>query len=342
MKRSVASSVLVVVALLLGACGSADNEAERSGEPVAVTGTTEPGAYPVTIEHRFGKTTIESAPARVATVGFTDHDAVLALGVKPVGVREWYGDKPHATYPWATAALGDAKPAIIGDGSTVNYDALTLADPDLIIAIYSGATEDEYAKLAAIAPTIVQSGAFPDWAQPWKETTRQIGRALGQPAKADALVTGVEDKFASARAAHPELKGKTAAMGQFGDGAGTFYVLHPDDPKAGFLTELGLVIPKEIADLVVKESNEQFSFERLDYMDQDVAVWLAGFESPELVAEVRNHPVYGQLGVFKEKRDLFLEDGVDALSWSTVLSLPAAVDTVVPQLATAVKGTTGG
>jgi iron complex transport system substrate-binding protein len=334
---------VLALGLVVGACGSPTEGAGGSDAPPAPA--AEGDAFPVTVEHKFGSTTVEAMPARVVTVGFTDQDAVLALGVKPVGVREWYGSKPNATYPWAADELGDATPAIIGDGSAVNYEALIAADPDLIIAIYSGITEDEYHKLSEIAPTIAQQGRYHDWAQPWPETTRQVAAALGQPSKADALIKGVEDRFAAARSAHPEFAGTTAAMGQFGEGAGTFFLLHPEDPKAAILTQLGFTIPKDIADLVSKESNEEFSFERLDYMDQGVAVWLAGFERPELVSELRDNPVYRRLKVAQEGRDLFLTDGVDALSWSTVLSIPDAIDIVVPQLARAAKarqGTSGG
>jgi iron complex transport system substrate-binding protein len=328
--------------LVLGACGGGGGTEATGSAGSAPPPPTEPSAYPVTVDHKFGGTTVEQAPARVVTVGFTDHDAVLALGTRPVGVREWYGDKPHATFPWAQAALGDAQPAIIGDGSAINYEAIIDAEPDLIIAIYSGITEEQYRKLSDIAPTIAQQGRYHDWGQPWQETTRQIARTLGRPGKGEELIRGVEDRFAAARAAHPEFAGTTAAMGQFGDSAGTFVLLHPDDPKAAVLTQLGFTVPDSIKDLVQREQRTEFAFERLDFMDQDVAVWLAGFEKPELVEEVRNHPVYQRLRVVREGRDLFLTDGVDALSWSTVLSLPAALDVVVPQLAEARKGRTRG
>jgi iron complex transport system substrate-binding protein len=332
---------LLAAGLVLSACASGGTGPGVAAPPATATGA-EPGAYPVTVTHKFGTTTVEQAPSRIVTVGFTDQDAVLALGAKPVGVREWYGKKPYATYPWAADELGDAQPAIIGDGSAINYEALIAAEPDLIVAVYSGITEEEHGKLSEIAPTIAQEAAYHDWAQPWQVTTRQVGRALGQPARAEALVKGVEDKFAAARAAHPELQGASAAMGQFGEGAGTFFLLHPDDPKAAILTQLGLRIPEGISDLVSKEANEEFSFERLDHMDQDIAVWLAGFENPELVTELKANPVYQRLKVTREGRDLVLTDGVDALSWSTVLSIPEAIDVVVPQLAKAREGTGGG
>ncbi|GFJ83111.1 hypothetical protein Phou_072910 [Phytohabitans houttuyneae] len=39
----------------------------------------------MTVAHRYGSTEIKSGPARVVTLGLSDQDAALALGVKPVG-----------------------------------------------------------------------------------------------------------------------------------------------------------------------------------------------------------------------------------------------------------------
>ncbi len=69
-------------ALALTGCstGSTDDDSGSSSSTKA-----EADAFPVTIEHAFGETTIESEPTRVATLGWADQDHVLALGVVPVG-----------------------------------------------------------------------------------------------------------------------------------------------------------------------------------------------------------------------------------------------------------------
>lgn len=340
-RKALLAHLLVVGGLLLAACGGDDGSEEGSGtgsrsEPASGVASD---AFPVTIEHRFGTTTIEEPPERVVTVGFTDHDTVLAFGVQPVGVRDWYGDQPFATFPWAQEALGDAEPEIIGDGSAINFEAVDDLNPDLIIGIYEDLSET-YDTLSQIAPTIGQSGDYEQYAQPWQETTRIVGQALGQPDEAEQLITDVEDAFTQARADHPEFEGTTAAMAMFGEGNGTYFLLHPEDPKAAFLTQLGFEIPSEIADLIEDEQSEQLSFERLDLVDQDIVVWLAGFESPDLIREVQESSVYQGLDVVQAERDLFLEEGVDELSWTTVLSLQAAIETVVPQLADLLAGDT--
>lgn len=60
-------------------------------EPPASCADNPDAAFPVTV---------------TVTMDFTDHDPVLALGVVPVGLVNWYGDYPFGTWPWAQDALG--------------------------------------------------------------------------------------------------------------------------------------------------------------------------------------------------------------------------------------------
>ena len=102
-------------------------------------------AFPVTIEHKYGSTTIEKAPERVVVVGLREQDALLALGVVPVATTEWYGEHPGAIFPWATDELGDAKPpTVLDDTDGVEIEKVAAQQPDLILGVYSGITEKEY------------------------------------------------------------------------------------------------------------------------------------------------------------------------------------------------------
>lgn len=54
------------------------------------------------IKHAFGTTEVKAPPKRIISAGYTGHDYLLALGIVPVAVTEWYGGFPFATWPWAT------------------------------------------------------------------------------------------------------------------------------------------------------------------------------------------------------------------------------------------------
>ena len=65
--------------------------------PPASTG----GGGPLTITHAFGETTIPEPPKRVVSAGLTGQDDLLALGIVPVAVTNWFGDQPFGVWPWA-------------------------------------------------------------------------------------------------------------------------------------------------------------------------------------------------------------------------------------------------
>src|SRR5690242_17739378 len=93
-RRSLYGALAAAVALLVAGCGGG---APVSNAPAAGGS----GAFPVIVQHKFGTTTIPAKPVRVVTLGYTDQDAVLALGTVPVATSEWYGDQPGALFPWA-------------------------------------------------------------------------------------------------------------------------------------------------------------------------------------------------------------------------------------------------
>ena len=151
----------VVAALALAACGRDDERAATTSVEATTTagsaatgsdgavGTTPASppatdAFPVTITHKYGEALIPEAPSRVISVGFTDQDAILALGVTPIAIRDWYGDQPYAVWPWAVDALGDAEPTVL-PADAINFEQIASLQPDLILGVSSGMTHDEYA-----------------------------------------------------------------------------------------------------------------------------------------------------------------------------------------------------
>ncbi len=65
-----------------------------------VAGARKASDTAVVIEHKYGETVLSSVPEKVVSVGWGEHETVLALGVVPVAVRDWLGDMPYGTGPW--------------------------------------------------------------------------------------------------------------------------------------------------------------------------------------------------------------------------------------------------
>ena len=311
--------------LVVGAagCGRTDGGQGSDGGPA--------------VGHKYGNTKVPRNPERVVTVGLTDQDYVLALGVKPVGVTEWYGEYDYAAWPWAQDALGNATPEVMSrNNDQLDFERIAALEPDLIIGQYTGMTRDEYETASQIAPTVAQSGEYPDYGTPWQEQARKIGQALGKRDAAEELVSGVNARFTEVAGEYPQFKGKSAVVGEFFE---TFFVRSESDPRTRFLTSLGFVLPEEIAELTGKQDGAEISEEQLRLLDRDLLLWNIGF-FPQLEKDLEDNKLYQQLDVAREGRDIFLSDEVlsGALTWSSVLSLPYVLDRIAPQLATAVDG----
>ena len=317
--------------VLLGGAGCSGGGSESGGGE-----TTSRQA--LTIEHKYGSTKISGTPERVVTVGYTDQDPVLALGVVPVAVREWFGERPSATWSWAEDELGNAEPEVLPAGS-LNFEQVSGLNPDLIVGVSSGMTEEEYETLSEISPTIVQPDEYVDFGVPWQEQTRVVGRALAREQRAKEIVSEVEARFERAREDHPEFEGASGVVVGLSseDESYTPSPYGPQDSRGRFLTSLGFEIPDRITELAGDSFFAELSRERLDLIDTDLLVWVT--VQVDDYGAVRNDPLYRQLDVAQQGRDVFLEEvPAAALSFSTVLSLPFVLDELVPRFATAVAG----
>ncbi|MGC5011349.1 ABC transporter substrate-binding protein [Streptosporangium sp. DT93] len=314
--RSRFVAALVAGAFALAACGSPAAPAQR---PAASPGNA---AFPVSIEHKFGSTTVPAQPQRVVTVGWNDQDFALSLGVVPVSTRAWFDE--YATYPWVAPKL-NGKP-LSAFSAELNYEAIAKERPDLILAFYEVISKEAYEKLSSIAPTVVQSATYPDEQTPWDVQTLTTGKALGKNAEAQALVDKVKARIEEAKKAHPEFAGKIMAV-DFGPDKGQHWILPAKDPRRALFDALGFG---------TQEVENELSEERLDLIDKDV-LFVNGATKKTMLAS----PAFSRLDVVKTDRTLYA--GFDtplggALSYSGPDALLYALDALVPQLANAVDG----
>ncbi|MEU4835421.1 ABC transporter substrate-binding protein [Streptosporangium sp. NPDC023615] len=314
--RSRFVAAMVAGAFALAACGSPAPERK----PAA----SSPGnaAFPVSIEHKFGSTTVPAQPQRVVTVGWNDQDFALSLGVVPVSTRAWFDE--YATYPWVKPKLnGKPLPAFSAE---LNFEAIAKERPDLILAFYEVITKETYEKLSSIAPTVVQSADHPDEQTPWDVQTLTTGKALGKNAEARALVDKVKARIEEAKKAHPEFAGKVMAV-DFGPDKGQHWILPAKDPRRALFDALGFG---------TQEVANELSEERLDLIDKDV-LFVNGATKKAMLAS----PAFARLDVVKTDRTLYSSFDTPlggALSYSGPDALLYALDALVPQLANAVDG----
>jgi iron complex transport system substrate-binding protein len=314
--------------------GDSTDDASSPATPGNDEATTAESPFPVTIEHKYGETTIEAAPERVVSIGFAEHDLLLALGVIPVAVRDWYGDQPYGTWPWAQDELGDAQPELLSAGE-LNFEQIAELDPDLIVGIASGMTDTDYATLAAIAPTVAQPDEYVDYGTPWGVTIEMLGQATGYAGVAAEVIDRTNQMFAEVRAEHPEFTGATAAVAFYFEELPGAYA--SQDIRARALADLGFVTPPEFDDLAGDQFYFSVSPEQIATLDQDVVIWIVG--DPTVIDTLRDMPLRPTMTAFTEGREVmadFLLSG--AFSHAGPLSFEYVIETLVPELALAVDG----
>lgn len=315
--------------LVLAACGS-----ESDTSP---SGSAGDGSFPVTVAHLYGKTTVPAKPKRIVIVGLTEQDTVLQLGYTPVGVTEWYGNQPQATWPWAREALGDAKPTVLKTTDGFQFERIAALRPDLIIGVNAGLERSDYRKLSKLAPTVAAPADSAKTFSPWDDQVRLIAAALGKRDEGEQLVKDTEDAYAAVAEKHPEFRGRTASFAQNAFYNGLLYA-YQNGLNTEFLTMLGFTINPKL-DGLIKTAGEQvaISEERLDVLDADVIVFAT--EEPADVGKLEKVPTFGELDAIKRNRAVFTDGTLaGAMYFMTPLSMRYTLDRLTPQLADAASG----
>lgn len=333
---ALASALLLLTAAT--ACGGDDSDSGTSGDGAKASSSAE-SAFPVTVAHKYGSTTIKAEPKRIVTVGLTEQDAVLALGKVPVGTTEWLGGYKGAIGPWAEDKLAGAElPTVLKDtGTGPQVEKIAALKPDLILAVYSGLTKEQYESLSKFAPVVAQPKAYNDYGVPWQELTETVGQALGKPEEATKIVEDTEAEIAAAAAEHPEFKGASAVMATPYEG---MFVFGSQDARSRIMTGLGFALPKDLDKAIGDQFGANISKERTDLLDQDAVVWIVGDLAKDS-GKLHKDASYKDLAVVKEGREVFVDESSDygnATSFVSALSLPYVIERLVPQLTAAVDG----
>jgi iron complex transport system substrate-binding protein len=336
LRRAAAAAAILLLSLTGCATGPA------GGSDAAASAAAGSPEFPVTIEHAFGESVIKEQPERIATVSWVNADAALALGVVPVGMAkdEWGGNDNSST-PWKDAkleelgaAIGtDNAPAQYSEADGIAFDEIAALAPDVILAAYSGLTQEDYDTLSKIAPVV----AYPEtaWGTSWQDSTELIGRALGKETEAKDLVARTGQTIADKAAEYPQLKGKTFIYGNLepdrGDGINIYL---EQDNRPRFLSSLGMTMSPFVAE-AGKDSPEFYlpwSNERANELESDIFVtWVPDEKTMDAIS---NDPLLGQIPAVKSGALVADPDNTLTLSISAAspLSLPWALDRFLPML----------
>lgn len=314
-------------AVLLAACGGTDGESGGAAAPSAGSG----GVFPVSVTDKFGTVTIAAQPKSIASVGRTDHDVLLALGIVPASVYQFVPVMKRGVGAWAEEKLGSANPEILT--FPVSLEKVAALRPDLVLNVQSSGDEAEYKRMAAIAPTV---GLPPNTAPntvTWQDSVKIVSTAVGRAADGEKLVADTEATLAKAKADNPSFTGKTVSV-LLGT-AGKLGVYTTTDTRTRVATALGLAPSAYVTGLGTSAFFTDLSNELVNDIDADVVILLTreGLKRADALAQ---YPALAASKAATGNRLAVVEDfNVSlALAAGSVLSIPYAVEGLVPLLKT--------
>ncbi|WP_097876573.1 iron-siderophore ABC transporter substrate-binding protein [Streptomyces sp. ms184] len=327
------SAATLGVGLLAGCGNDSADEKKNDDAPAAAE-----GAFPVTVEHAFGSTEVKKAPQRVVTVGYTDDQAVLAFGIKPVGMVDQYpnpaGQTPdiNTQWPWVKDKWGDARPEVVmknGDAGP-NFEKIASLRPDLIIAVYSEVDKAAYEKLSKIAPTVGRTkGEKELFSAPWQDNAAHIAKALGKEKEGAELIKGIQTQLNAAKKANPDFGGqKAVALSWYKDSISAFT---STDVRGRLVTGTGFTYQTEIDKIADGGFSTELSPERIDLIDVDRIFVVNDKADTEAL---KKFELFANLPAVKNGKVSYLLDSEGpavgaAMSQGTLLSLPYAIDELV-------------
>lgn len=337
----VATALLAISALVLAGCSTGATGGTDAGGSGSAS---DAAAYPVTIKHAYGETTITKAPTRVATLGWSDQDVALSLGVAPIGAIQitWGGNEKKST-PWydaKLAELGAKEPTRYSDVDGAPVEEIAKLTPDLILATNSGLTKDEYTKLSKIAPVVPFPGE--PWATSWQDSLDLVATALGKEKEAAAVKKATEDSIAAAAAKYPQTKGKTfifASLSATDTSKVDYYTAIDNRPK--LMTEFGMVNAPIVAKNTGKEFFASISAEQASTLDSDVFITYTATAGE--MQKFLKDPLLGQIPAFKTGGYVDANNQTDALGMSapSPLSIPWTMEKFIPLVGAAVDRADG-
>ncbi len=313
--------LLMSLLLILSGCGgtSANNGGvaanQQAGDAASGSaagseekGTEADGAY--TVKHAMGETKIPHTPKKVVVLTNEGTEAVLAIGVKPVGaVKSWTGN------PWYDHIKSEMEGVqVVGDEHQPNLEAIAALQPDLILG-NKMRQQKVYQQLSAIAPTVFSEELRGEW----KNNFKLYAEALNKKAEGDKILADWDKRVAEFKQkAGDKLKTKVSVVRFM---AGKTRIYYNDTFSGIIFKELGIARPEaqdkdEFAAEVTKE--------RIPEMDGDMLFYFTYEEgdgkASETEKEWTSDPLWKNLNVVKNNKAYKVDDVI----WNTAGGVKAA------------------
>ncbi|KTD84074.1 ABC transporter substrate-binding protein [Paenibacillus etheri] len=296
------SAALLALTVIVSGCGQAGSNNSNAASPAESNAANSGAEHKVT--HSMGETTITGTPKRVVVLTNEGTEALLALGVKPVGaVKSWTGD------PWYEHIAADMEGVtVVGEESQPNLELIASLKPDLIIG-NKLRQEKVYDQLKAIAPTVFSEtlrGA-------WQTNFLLYADALGKTTEGEKLIADYDNRTADFKAKAGDKLNQKVSVVRFMAGKTRIYL---DDTFTGIaFSKLGITRPdnQKYTDTFVEEITK----ERLPEVDADMLFYFTydtgDGKGTEMEQEMLKDPLWQSLNVVKNNKAIRVSDAI----WNT-------------------------
>ncbi|GAA2735425.1 iron-siderophore ABC transporter substrate-binding protein [Actinocorallia aurantiaca] len=333
-RHAVTATAATALTLLLGACGSSDDTTGSADDKQPAA------AFPVTITSALGDAVITERPERVVTLGQGSTETAIALGNTPVGIESYpWGSDETGYLPWIHEAVtekGGELPKQFTGGEELDIEAIVELDPDVILAPWSGITQEQFDLLKDVAPTV----AYPDlpWSTNWDQQIDTVAKALGKPDDGQKLISGIKKQLSDAAQSRPDYKNHTFSY-IYTDGPGTLGVFLPTEQRAEMVASLGLK-PDPVVETFKETEGTDSAVIGLENADKlkDTDVVFTFYTDAKTRKEIEAQPLYAAIPAIKNGAVVAGDDNsfVTASSMINPLTVPWSIERFLPLIDAAV------
>lgn len=307
--------VFSLLALLLAGCGANNtgsnnngttNGTDENNQDQQVEETTE-----YTVQHAMGETVITETPKKVVVLTNEGTEAVLELGVTPVGAVG-----PGVGTEWYSHIKEDMEGVTeLGEESAPNLETIASLQPDLIIG-NKIRHEEIYSQLSAIAPTVFSE----DLAGLWKENFELYAKALNKEEEGKAAMAKYDEHVKEVQATLSDKLEQEVSVVRF---LPTTVRIYQKDTFAGtILSDIGMARPESqdvdnFMEVITEEQMASMDGDVMFYFNADYDEDMGGTKMQE---EWMEHPLYEKLNVAQTDKAF----KVDEIIWNLSGGIKAA------------------
>lgn len=288
--------------------------------------------YPITIKHALGEAVIKSKPERVVTVQWANHDVALALGVVPVGfsAANFGVQDGSGLLPWTADKLKELNvtdPNVFQDTDGLDFEAISDANPDVILAAYSGLTKEDYETLSQIAPVVAYPTAA--WATTWREQVLLNAEGMGMKPEGEQLIKDTEALVKDKLSKYPQIAGKKVVWVNFSaEDLSKLHIYTPVDSRVAFLYELGMIYPESITKQITDPTSYSLSLSSENVEALYDADLIVGYGNDELLKTLQADSLIGKIPAIERGSVAFIDSDTPLVAAGTPnpLSIAYTID----------------